>query len=53
MTETKIFCDAECKYNNGHCTHPDNQHIATYGGIDRYYVAKCDLLEVPTKKEGD
>ncbi len=52
MTEAKIFCDADCKYNNGHCTHPDKQYIALYGGIDRYYVEKCDLFEASNEKGG-
>lgn len=46
MTEIKIFCNAECKYNNGHCTHPENLEMGLYGGIVRMYVDKCDLLKL-------
>lgn len=49
MTEIKIFCNADCKYNKGHCQHPENLNMGCYGGIDRCYVEKCDLLKVPTE----
>lgn len=51
MTEAKIYCNADCKYNKGHCTHPENLEMGRYGGIVRMYVEKCDLF-VP-KKEGE
>ncbi len=41
----EIYCNADCKYNNGHCTHPENLEIGRYGGIDRCYVEKCALFQ--------
>lgn len=49
----KIYCNAECEYNKGCCRHPENLNMGCYGGIDRMYVEKCALFEVPTKKEGE
>ena len=51
MTEVKIYCNAECKYNEGHCTHPENLDKGCYGGIDRVYVEKCDLQK-PKEERG-
>lgn len=45
----KIYCNAECEYNKGHCQHPENLDMGCYGGIDRCYVERCDLLKVPTE----
>lgn len=53
MTEdkVKIYCKAECKHNReGRCEHPENLDMGCYGGIDRCYVEKCDLLKL---KEDD
>jgi hypothetical protein len=44
----KIYCNAECEYNKGCCRHPENLNMGCYGGIDRCYVDKCDLLKAPT-----
>lgn len=46
MTELKIYCNANCKYNKGHCTHPENLEMGRYGGIDRMYVDKCELFKL-------
>ena len=46
MTEAKIYCNADCKYNKGHCTHPENLDKGCYGGIDRVYVEKCELFKL-------
>ena len=46
----KIYCNAECEYNKGHCTHPENLDMGCYGGIDRAYVDKCALFRA---KDGD
>ena len=51
MKEVEIFCNAECKYNEGHCTHPENLEMGRYGGIDRMYVEKCELCK--PKEEGE
>ena len=40
----KIYCNAECEYNKGHCQHPENLDMGCYGGIDRCYVEKCILF---------
>ena len=53
MTEVKIFCNANCKYNKGHCTHPENLEMGRYGGIDRMYVDKCELYRPKEEGEND
>ena len=53
MTEAKIYCNAECKYNKGCCTHPENLEMGRYGGIDRMYVDKCELYRPKEEGEND
>lgn len=52
MPEIKIYCNAECKYNKGHCTHSENLEMGRYGGIDRCYVERCDLLVLRQELKG-
>lgn len=57
MNNAVTYCSANCKYNGGtdcynRCLHPSKQNEPPYGGIDRYYVEKCDLFKVSTEKGG-
>lgn len=50
MSEVKILCTANCEYATGDgyyklCKHPSTENAVPYGGIDRYYLDRCELFK--------